>query len=233
MNQSRLALLVEDEVAIPRVLRHPLSAAGFTLETAETLETGLAAAARLKPDIVLLDLGLGDRDGKDLIAALRQWSDVPIIVISARDEEDEKIAALDLGANDFVNKPFGVGELLARMRAALRHRLVRSESQTTIRNGELLIDLAARRVRVRNAIVHLAPREYDVLRLLAQHAGQVVTHRQLLDGAWGDSEVRDFQNVRVVIGQVRRKLEAHLGATPLILTEQGVGYRMRTGEDDY
>lgn len=233
MSTEKRVLVIEDESAIPRVLRHPLALAGFAMETVETVAEGLQEVARQRPDIVLLDLGLRDGDGKAVISGVRQWSDVPIIVISARDQEEEKVAALDLGADDYVNKPFGISELLARMRAALRHKSDRSAGQSVIRIGELTIDLAARRVRSRNAIVHLAPKEYDVLRVLAQHAGQVVTHRQLLEGAWGSSAGRDYRHVRVVIGQIRKKLETEPGAAPLIFTEQGVGYRMRTMEDDF
>jgi len=224
-------LLIEDEIQIPRVLRHPLTAAGFVMHVADTVDSGLAAIAELKPDVVLLDLSLGDRDGKEVIQSVREWSDVPIIVLSARDEEEEKVAALDLGADDYVNKPFGVGELLARMRTALRRRANRRVGEPVLHIGDLLIDFRARRVSIRGAPVVLTPREYDVLRVLAQHAGQVVTHRQIIDGAWPRGESRDYQHVRVLIGQLRRKLEANASAPPVILTEQGVGYRMRMEED--
>lgn len=231
MNERKNVLVVEDESAIPRALRHPLSLAGFEMDTAETVGEALKALAQRQPDLVLLDLGLRDGDGKSVIAAVRQWSDVPIIVISARDDEAEKIAALDLGADDYVNKPFGIGELLARMRAALRHRSHRRAGQSVIRIGDLSLDLATRRVRMRSAVVHLAPKEYDVLRVLAQHCGQVVTHKQLLDGAWGASQGRDYQHVRVVVGQIRKKLELAGPSAPAIVTEQGVGYRMQAGDE--
>jgi two-component system KDP operon response regulator KdpE len=233
MSELVCTLLVEDEPQIPKVLRHPLAAAGFELHVAESVETGLAQIAALRPAIVLLDLGLGAGDGKDVIRGAREWSDVPIIVLSAKFDEQEKIAALDCGADDFVNKPFGIGELLARMRTALRRQANRRGGEAKMQFGDISIDFARRRVRAKNAVLHLTGREYDVLRVLAQHAGQVVTHSQLLVSAWGQSEARDFQHVRVVVGQLRRKLQGH-GADPsLILTEQGVGYRMQNeGQDE-
>jgi two-component system, OmpR family, KDP operon response regulator KdpE len=230
MTRQIPVLLVEDDVQIPRVLRHPMNAAGFDMHHADTLEAGLAAIAAIKPELVLLDLGLGERDGKDLIVAVREWSDVPILVLSARDSEEEKVLALDAGADDYVNKPFGVRELFARMRAALRRRSRRLQGETQIVLGDLAIDFAARRVAMAGTMLSLTKREYDVLRVLAQHAGQVVTHKQLLEGAWGDANSRDSQHVRVVVGQLRRKLEAEPGRRPLILTEQGVGYRMSEEE---
>jgi two-component system KDP operon response regulator KdpE len=230
MTEPYALLLIEDDAQIPRVLRHPLTAAGFVMELAETAEAGLAAIARSKPDIVLLDLGLGPRDGKDVIRATREWSDVPIIVLSARDDEAEKIAALDAGADDYVNKPFGIGELLARVRTALRRQANRRSGEPLLQIGELTIDFSERRVRWRGAPVALTPREYDALRVLAQHAGQVVTHRQIVDVGWGQSGAHDYQHVRVVIGQLRKKLDGPPGSPPMILTEQGVGYRMRIDE---
>jgi two-component system KDP operon response regulator KdpE len=228
---TQLILLIEDEPEILRVLRHPLEAAGYAVELAESVETGLQAIARLKPTLVLLDLGLGARDGKDVIRGARQWSDVPIIVLSARFSESEKVAALDLGADDFINKPFGVGELLARMRTALRHRAIRQRGDASVTHGELRIDFLTRRARVSGRYIHLTPREYDVLRILVQHAGQVVTHRQILDGAWAQGDVSDYQNVRVVVAQLRRKLEEAKCAWPRIMTEQGIGYRLEAEEE--
>ncbi len=231
MSERLLVLLIEDDAQIPRVLRHPLASAGYDVLLAECVDAGLAAVAEHKPDIVLLDLALGDRDGKEVIAAVRQWSDVPIIVLSARDTEEEKVAALDLGADDYVNKPFGVQELFARMRNALRRRSRRRSGQSVMNVGRLTIDFAARRVTLGATLIVLTPLEYDVLRVLAQHAGQVVTHRQLLEAAWGGAATRDNQHVRVLVGQLRRKLEVAEENLPLILTEQGIGYRMRADED--
>jgi two-component system KDP operon response regulator KdpE len=225
------ALVIEDESQIPRVLRHPLAAAGFDMSLAETVETGVAAIAESKPDIVLLDLGLGDRDGKDVIRTVREWSDVPIIILSARFDEDEKIAALDLGADDYVNKPFSIGELLARMRTALRRQANRRSGESVLAFEAFEIDFATRRARLRGRDLSLTPREYDLLRVLAQNAGQVVTHKQLLERAWGVSETRDYQIVRVAIAQLRRKLEGAGEAAPAIVTEQGVGYRLQLAED--
>jgi two-component system, OmpR family, KDP operon response regulator KdpE len=233
MSEPICTLLIEDEPQIPKVLRHPLAAAGFEVHVAESVEAGLAQIAALNPAIVLLDLALGAGDGKDVIKGAREWSDVPIIVLSAKFDEQEKIAALDCGADDFVNKPFSIGELLARMRTALRRQANRRGGQAKMRFGDITVDFARRRVRAKNTVLHLTRREYDVFRVLAQHAGQVVTHSQLLVSAWGQSDARDFQHVRVVVGQLRRKLQNH-GADPaLILTEQGVGYRMQSdGQDE-
>jgi len=180
---------------------------------------------------VILDLGLPDMDGKAVIERLREWTDAPIIVLSARDLEAEKIAALDLGADDFVNKPVGVGELLARVRASLRGRERRFASQARFRSGDLQIDFALRRVLVQDEEVKLTPREYDLLRILARHAGRVVTHRQVITAVWGASAQVDAQFVRVLIGQLRQKLEAEPSAPRLVLTEPGVGYRLRAEEE--
>ncbi len=229
MTDQQSILLIEDDAQIPRVLRHPLSAAGFELHLADNVDTGLAAIAETKPDIVLLDLSLGDQDGKTVIRSAREWSDVPIIVLSARDAETEKVAALDEGADDYVNKPFGISELLARIRAALRRSANRRSGQSMLSIGDLTMNFVDRRVSWRDAPIALTPREYDALRLLAQHAGQVVTHRQIMEGAWRQDEPRDYQHVRVVIGQLRKKLDGGADA-PLIFTEQGVGYRLRLDE---
>jgi two-component system KDP operon response regulator KdpE len=175
---------------------------------------------------VILDLGLPDMDGKEVIQRVREWSDVPIIVLSARDLESEKIAALDLGADDFVNKPVGVGELLARLRAALRGRERRFSAQPKFQFGELEINFPARRVIVGGDEVKLTPREYQLLRILAGHAGQVVTHRQIITAVWGADSNADAQFVRVLMAQLRQKLEADPGSPQLLLTEPGIGYRL-------
>jgi two-component system KDP operon response regulator KdpE len=217
-------MIVDDEAPILRVLRPSLAAAGYEVIEADSGSDALARAAQQVPDIVVLDLGLPDMDGKDVILALRKWTQVPIIVLSAREAEAERIAALDTGADDYVVKPFHTGELLARVRAALRHRQNRAELTTYSGNG-LEIDFESRRVAIGGIEVHLTRKEYDLLRTLARHAGQVVTHKQLLAAAWGGS-VTDTQFVRVYIGQVRQKIERDPSNPRLILTEAGIGYRL-------
>lgn len=219
-------LVVDDEPQIHRFLAAALAAEGFETLRADTAAEAVRRAAGEAPDVMLLDLGLPDGDGKDVIRDVRAFSEMPIIVLSARDREAEKIAALDLGADDFVNKPFGVGELMARLRAALRHRLRRQGDLPIFRAGAVEIDRARRLVTRDGIVVHLAPKEYELLRLLAQHAGKVVTHRQLLAAVWGPAHVDDTQYLRVHVGQLRQKLEADPGRPSLILTEPGVGYRL-------
>lgn len=224
-------LLVDDEPQIVRALTPALQAAGYEVEVATTGEAALTQLAAEPCDAVILDLGLPDFDGKAVIARVREWSDAPIIVLSARDLESEKIAALDAGADDYVNKPVGVGELLARLRAALRGRDRRFASQARFRSCELAIDFALRRVWLEDQEVHLTPREYDLLRTLARHAGRVVTHRQLIAAVWGAGAQVDAQFVRVLVGQLRQKLEAEPSSPRLVRTEPGLGYRL-AAEDD-
>jgi len=217
-------LVVDDEAPIVRVLRPSLIAGGYEVAVAHSGHEALTQIAQEAPDVILLDLGLPDMDGKDVIVALRRWTDVPIIVLSARQSETERIAALDNGADDYVVKPFHTGELLARVRTALRHRQRRAESTVYSGNG-LEIDFERRRVTVGGRNVRLTRKEYDLLRTLAQHAGQVVTHKQLLAAAWGGT-VTDTQFVRVYVGQVRQKIEQDPSTPRLILTEAGIGYRL-------
>jgi two-component system KDP operon response regulator KdpE len=229
MSVARI-LLIDDEPQLVRALRPALATEGYEVSVAETGESALTALARNPCDVVIVDLGLPDLDGKEVIRRIREWSDVPILVLSARDLEQEKIAALDLGADDFVNKPVGIGELLARLRAARRGRERRFLSRAEFRTGDLRINFAARRVTLEDYEVHLTPREYDLVRTLALHAGHVVTHRQLIASVWGGDAKVDAQFVRVLVGQVRQKLEADSAKPRLLLTEPGIGYRMR-GED--
>ena len=219
-------LLVDDEPQIVRALTPALQAAGYSVETAGTGQAALGLLAAEPCDAIILDLGLPDLDGKDVITRVREWSDAPIIVLSARDVEGEKIAALDAGADDYVNKPVGVGELLARLRAALRGRARRFASQAPVRTGELAIDFPLRRVTLEDQEVHLTPREYDLLRVLARHAGRVVTHRQVIAAVWGAGAQVDAQFVRVLVGQLRQKLEAEPSSPRLVTTEPGLGYRL-------
>ena len=219
-------LLVDDEAQLVRVLTPVLTTVGYDVSVAPTGNQALSQLAKDGYDAVILDLGLPDLGGKAVIEAIRGWSDVPILVLSARDIEQEKIAALDLGADDFVNKPFAVGELLARLRATLRGRERRFSARSRFKAGDLEIDFASRLVSVQGEDVRLTPREYDLLRALARHAGRVVTHRQLIAAVWGPEAEVDAQFVRVLVGQVRQKLEQNPGDPRILLTEPGLGYRL-------
>jgi two-component system KDP operon response regulator KdpE len=223
-------LIVDDEPQIVRALTPAMAAAGFEVESSGSGEDALSRLASEPSDAVILDLGLPDMDGKDVIQRVREWSDVPIVVLSARDLENEKIAALDLGADDFVNKPVGVGELLARIRAAMRGRERRFSAQPRFQFGDLEINFPARRVMVQGEEIRLTPREYQLLRILAGHAGQVVTHRQIITAVWGTDSNADAQFVRVLMAQLRQKLEADPASPALLLTEPGIGYRLACEE---
>lgn len=225
MNQSRI-LVVDDEPQIQRFLKPSLTAAGYEVIEAGTSAEALKAVATQAPDIVILDLGLPDMDGKEVIASLRGWSDIPIVILSARDRESEKIAALDLGADDYVEKPFGIGELTARIRTALRHRGRRDAIPTVMDVDGLTIDPIKRLVSRDGETVHLTPKEYDLLLLLARHAGRVVTHRTLLTTVWGPAHGDDLHYLRVFIGQLRQKIERDPTQPQIVRTEPGVGYRM-------
>ena len=231
MTEPAAIMLVDDEPQIARWLSPALRAAGYTVAHAETGSAALKRLADSRCDLVLLDLGLPDMDGKDLIPRIREWSDTPIIVISARDQEAEKVAALDLGADDFVNKPVGVDELLARIRAALRNRARRVAQQPAFRSADLEVNFAARRVWVEGVEIKLTPREYDLLRALARQAGMVLTHAQIIGAVWGSDANVEAQHVRVLMAQLRNKLEADPSNPRLLLTETGVGYRLESDED--
>ncbi len=222
-------LVIEDEAPIRRFLRIAIESAGFAFSEAERGRAGVEKAATEAPDLVLLDLGLPDMDGKQVIAAIREWSRVPILVLSVRDAEVEKIAALDAGADDYVTKPFATGELLARVRALLRNRKPPETEKANIVVGKLSIDLAAHVVRLGGAEVRLTRKEFDVLALLARHAGRLVTHRQLLRTVWGPAHEADAHYLRIAIGHIRDKLGEDAAAPMLILTEPGVGYRLVGG----
>ena len=221
-------LLVEDEQAIRKFLRTELSAAQYHLDEAATAELALRHAEQSPPDLVILDLGLPDMDGQEVITRLRKWLAAPIIVLSARDQDQEKIRALDSGANDYLTKPFSTGELMARVRVALRHseHLAEGAGATSFKCGDLKVDLAARRVHVGDNEVHLTPIEYKLLTILIRHAGRVLTHRQLLEQVWGPQQARETHYLRVFMASLRRKLEADPAQPKYLLTEQGVGYRM-------
>ena len=219
-------LVVDDEAAILRFLRPVLAANDYEVSTAGTAAEAIKIIANGTPDIVVLDLGLPDEDGKHVIRHVRKWSDIPMIVLSARDREIEKIEALDLGADDFVNKPFGVGELLARMRAALRHKLQKKLETPVLRTGELEIDNLRHRVTKTGEEVKLTPKEFELLSFLARHAGKVITHKQILAAVWGPAHTENTQYLRVYIGHLRQKIEDRPDDPRIIVTESGIGYRI-------
>lgn len=219
-------LVVDDEPQIHRFLGPALEAAGYEPVRAETGADALREIARKPPDAVVLDLGLPDMDGKEALAKARAFYDGPVVILSARDRETEKIDALDAGADDYVEKPFGVGELLARLRVALRHWLLREGAQPVIVVGDVEIDLVNRRISRAGEAVRLSPKEFDLLARIAEGGGKVVTHRQLLTAVWGPAHVEDVQYLRVFVGQVRQKLEADPARPAIVLTEPGVGYRL-------
>lgn len=224
MSEGRI-LVVDDEPQIQRFLKPALTAAGYEPLLASNAAEAERLVATAAPALMILDLGLPDKDGRDVIRALRTWSRLPIIVLSARDQETDKIEALDLGADDYVEKPFSIGELLARVRTALRHREPVSLAIGRWENDGLVIDLVKRLVTRDGEAVHLTPKEYDLLAYMVRHAGLVTTHRQLLNAVWGPAHVEDVHYLRVFIGQVRAKVERDPSAPRLIRTEPGVGYR--------
>jgi two-component system KDP operon response regulator KdpE len=220
-------LVVDDELAMRRFLRVSLHANGYELVEAENAEQGITQAAAYTPDLILLDLGLPDQDGLVVTQRLREWSQTPIIVLSARGQEQDKVQALDAGADDYLTKPFGVGELLARIRVALRHAAAGPGGEPELRVGELRVDLGRRQVWLNAEEVHLTPIEYKLLALLAKHAGRVLTHRQLLHEVWGPNAGDQVQYLRVYMAQLRHKLEREPGRPRYLVTEPGVGYRLR------
>ena len=219
-------LAVEDDPQIRRFLRTALAAESLEVVEAETGARALVEAAMRKSEVVILDLGLPDMDGKDVIRRLREWSDVPVLVLSARTQEAQKVEALDAGADDYLTKPFGAAELLARIRVALRRRARTETGEPTLEVGELRIDLAARRVTLAGAALHLTPIEYRLLAALARHAGKVLTHRQLLREVWGEAYAEQTHTLRVHMASLRRKVEADSSRPRYLLTELGVGYRL-------
>jgi two-component system KDP operon response regulator KdpE len=223
-------LLIEDEPPMRRFLRAAFENQAFQLVEAATAREGLAQAAARTPDVILLDLGLPDADGIEVTRRIREWSTVPIIVLSARGREQDKVAALDAGADDYLTKPFGVGELLARLRVALRHaaRSATGAGEPVFTVGGLRVDLEYRRVFVDEREIRLTPTEYKLLTTLVRHAGKVLTHRQLLKEVWGPNAVEQIQNLRVYMAQLRHNLEADPARPRYLLTESGVGYRLQT-----
>src|SRR5499426_2208372 len=227
MSARLRVLVIDDEAAILRFLKPALEANNYEMTSAGTMAEAIKRVAAETPDIVLLDLGLPDGDGKDVIRRCREWSDVPIIVLSARDREAEKIESLDLGADDYVNKPFNVGELLARMRTALRHRMQRKAEIPVLRVGDLEVDAVRHRATRAGAELKLTPKEFELLSFLAKHPGRVVTHKQILTAVWGPAHTEDTQYLRVYIGQLRQKVEKDQDDPKFIRTEPGIGYRLQ------
>jgi two-component system KDP operon response regulator KdpE len=226
MNKGLRVLVVDDERAIRRYLHAALSAQGMIVFEASTGGEALNAAAVDRPDVVILDLGLPDLDGLEVTRRLREWTKIPIIILSVREQESDKIAALDAGADDYLSKPFGTGELLARIRAAHR-RTTQPDNEPVIEAGQLKIDLAHRRVTVSELEIALTPTEYGILCLLAQNIGKVLTHRQLLQKVWGHGYEDGLHLLRVNISNLRRKIEPDPNRPSYIQTEAGVGYRLR------
>lgn len=222
-------LVVDDEPEIQRFLTVALTAAGYEAFSAATGVEALRLAATAAPDLIVLDLGLPDRDGKDVLREIRQFSRTPVIILSARDREAEKIEALDLGADDYVEKPFGIGELTARLRAAQRHAASKGQLAKRIEIDGVVMDFDKRLVTRDGVATKLTPKEYDLLEILFRNAGRVVTHRQILSTVWGPAHREDTQYLRVFIGQLRAKIERDPTAPRIIRTEPGVGYRAAEG----
>ena len=221
-------LLIEDEPQMRRFLRAALGNQSYELVEAPTAREGLAQAAGRNPELILLDLGLLDMDGIEVTRTIREWSKIPIIVLSARGQEKDKVAALDAGADDYLTKPFGVSELLARMRVALRHALTTEGGEPVFTGGGITVDLARRQVLRDGAEVHLTPLEYKLLSSLVKHADRVLTHRHLLKEVWGMNAINQTHYLRVYMTQLRHKLEVDPTQPRLLLTEPGVGYRLRS-----
>lgn len=218
-------LIVEDEHAIRRFLRTALEAEDLRVYDAATLQRGLLEAATRKPDLVILDLGLPDGDGLDFIRDIRQWSPVPIIVLSARSDERDKIAALDAGADDYLSKPFGIGELQARLRVALRRHASAQPNEPVVTFSDITVDLAARRIKRGSEEIHLTPIEFRLLAVLLNNVGKVLTQRQLLSQVWGPNAVEHSHYLRIYMGHLRQKLEIDPARPQHLLTETGIGYR--------
>jgi len=219
-------LIIDDEIQIRRFLRISLEANGYRVHEAIDGQEGIAKTAQVRPDLVILDMGLPDMDGLDVLQRLREWTQTPVLVLSVRDSDRDKVAMLDAGADDYLTKPFSMDELLARLRTALRHAQPQAQ-ESTFTSGRLQVDLARRLVTVDGEVVKLTPTEYALLRLMIQHAGKVLTHQQILRAVWGTEYVHETHYLRVYFAQLRQKIEANPALPELILTESGVGYRLK------
>jgi two-component system KDP operon response regulator KdpE len=222
-------LVIDDEKQIRRMLKAALDGYGYDIAEAASGREGLNQAAIFHPDLIILDLGLPDLDGTEVIQRLREWTQTPIIILSVREQESDKIKALDAGADDYITKPFSMGELLARIRVALRHA-ARTDDEPILSFGELVVDLAHRNVTNKGEEVRLTPIEYEILKYLALQAGRVVTHKQLLRAIWGPNYQEQTQYLRVYVGQIRRKIEIDPSQPEHIITEPGIGYRLVTND---
>jgi len=218
-------LVIDDEIQIRRLLQITLEAAGFKVHLAASGEEGIRQAAMARPEIIILDLGLQDADGIDVLKKLRVWAEIPILILSVRASEQDIVAALDAGADDYLTKPFRTGELLARVRAALRHRQL-TEDGTAFTSGSLFVDLAARVVKKKGEVIKLTPTEYALLALFVRNTGKVLTHRYILQQIWGPTFEEETQYSRVYVAQLRKKLEDNPNAPRLFVTESGIGYRL-------
>ncbi len=218
-------LIIEDDVGIHRFLKISLEAHNYKLVASLTAKDGLMQAASRSPDVVIVDLGLPDLDGVEVVKQIRQWSTVPIVVVSARGKEEDKVTALDAGADDYLTKPFSVGELMARLRAVMRRVPQLQEEEMTYRSGPLEVDISARRVHLNGVETHLTPNEFKLLTYLIRHAGRVVTHQQLLKEIWGPDSVQETHYLRVYVNQLRQKIEPAPAQPRYLLTDPGVGYR--------
>lgn len=226
MSEGLQILIVDDELQIRRFLRISLEANGYVVHETATGQEGILKAAQLRPDLIILDMGLPDMDGLEVLKRLREWTQVPVIILSVRDSDHDKVAALDAGADDYLTKPFSMDELLARIRTAQRH--AQPQQQNVIfTKGRLYVDLAHRLVTVNGEAVKLTPTEYALLRLLIQHAGKVLTHQQILRAVWGPEYIHETHYLRVYFAQLRQKIEANPALPDIILTESGVGYRLK------
>ncbi|MBW4439083.1 MAG: response regulator [Pleurocapsa minor GSE-CHR-MK-17-07R] len=221
-------LMIDDEIQIRRFLRISLTGSGYVTHEAADGESGILKAAQVRPDIIILDMGLPDMDGLDVLQRIREWTQTPVIILSVRDADQDKVKALDAGADDYLTKPFSTDELLARIRVALRHAAPAEQSQI-FKAGELQVDLTRRLVTLHGDPVRLTPTEYALLRLMIQHAGKVLTHRQILREVWGREYENETHYLRVYFAQLRQKLEADPTRPALILTEPGIGYRLQSG----
>lgn len=229
-NSKPSILIIDDEAQIRRFLQISLEASGYRVHEAVTGADGLVQATMTRPDLIILDLGLPDQDGLSVLIRLREWTPVPVIVLSVRSSETDKIAALDAGADDYLTKPFGTGELLARIRVALRHASTHTQDSPVFISGPLAVDLATRTVKIHNEVVKLTSTEYALLRMFVQHAGKVLLHGHLLREIWGPGFTEETQYLRVYIAQLRRKLEDDPANPRLLLTEPGIGYRLTIPE---
>jgi two-component system, OmpR family, KDP operon response regulator KdpE len=223
---SAVVLIIDDEIQIRRFLQISLEANDYSVHLAETGQEGLQRAAQLRPDVIILDMGLPDIDGLEVLRRIREWSRTPVIILSVRDSTTDKVAALDDGADDYLTKPFSTEELMARLRVAQRHHLPEQGDSPVFEAGELRVDLTSRHVSLRGERLKLTPTEYALLRLLIQHAGKVLTHRQILREVWGPEYVNETHYLRVYVAQLRQKIEANPALPEILVTEPGIGYRL-------